>query len=47
MTDREFDNLIKEALCSDSVPQHLNKSLMLTLEKKKQKKKKVWQFAQA
>ena len=47
MTDREFDNLIKEALCSDSVPQHLNKSLMLTLEKKKQHKAKVIKFVKA
>lgn len=47
MTDREFDNLIKEALCSDSVPQHLNKSLMITLEKKKQHKAKVIKFVKA
>lgn len=47
MTDREFDNLIKEALCSDSVPQHLNKSLMLTLEKKRQHKAKVIKFVKA
>ncbi len=47
MTDREFDNLIKEALCSDSVPQQLNNALMLTLEKKRQQKAKVIKFVKA
>lgn len=47
MTDREFDNLMKEALCSDSVPQQLNNSLMLALEKKRQKRAKVIKFVKA
>ena len=47
MTDREFDNLIKEALCSDSVPEQLNKSLLLALEKKRQQKAKVIKFVKA
>ena len=47
MTDREFDNLMKEALCSDSVPQQLNNSLMLALEKKRQKRAKILKFVKA
>lgn len=47
MTDKEFDNLMKEALCSDSVPQHLNNSLMLALEKKRQQKAKIIKFVKA
>ena len=47
MTDREFDNLMKEALCSDSVPQHLNNSLMLALEKRRHQKAKVIKFVKA
>lgn len=47
MTDREFDNLMKEALSSDSVPEHLNNSLMLALQKKEQRKVKILKFVKA
>lgn len=47
MTDREFDNLMKEALSSDSVPQHLNDSLMFALRKKGQQKAKILKFVKA
>ncbi len=47
MTDKEFDNLIKEALSADSVPQHLNDSLIFALRKKAQQKAKVLKFVKA
>ena len=38
MTDKEFDNLIKDALTSSDVPPNLNKSLLDKMQKKKRAK---------
>ena len=43
MTDKEFDNAIKEALISDDVPEELNSSLVKKAQRKN-KKAKIYAF---
>lgn len=44
MSDKELDNLIKDALITEDVPSSLNESVILSLKKKEKQKAKVLKF---
>ena len=47
MTDKDFDQLLKDALTCDDVPESLNESLVLLANKRQNKKAKILSFVKA
>ena len=47
MTDKDFEQLLKDALTCDEVPESLNESLVLSAKKQQNKKAKILSFVKA